>query len=110
MDPRRENELWLTRRQLFGKARLGIGTAALASLARGATTRTGSGRGRQRAFLLHHDRITPFVIFDARHESAHQHQAAARRHIQAIGIGRIGHVAGFETWTFIANLNPQPVV
>ncbi len=34
MDPRRENELWLTRRQLFGKARLGIGTAALASLLR----------------------------------------------------------------------------
>jgi hypothetical protein len=32
MDPRREFELLLTRRQLFGKAAAGIGTAALASL------------------------------------------------------------------------------
>ena len=31
-DPRREFELMLTRRQLFGKASLGLGTAALASL------------------------------------------------------------------------------
>src|SRR5690242_10084139 len=32
MDPRREFELLLTRRQLFGKTAAGIGTAALASL------------------------------------------------------------------------------
>ncbi|MBW3625778.1 MAG: sulfatase, partial [Armatimonadetes bacterium] len=32
MDPRREHELLLTRRQLFGKAATGIGVAALASL------------------------------------------------------------------------------
>src|ERR1044071_1478924 len=32
MDPRREYELMLTRRQLFGKAATGIGVAALASL------------------------------------------------------------------------------
>jgi hypothetical protein len=32
MDPRREHELLLTRRQLFGRAALGVGTAALASL------------------------------------------------------------------------------
>src|SRR6478672_2196434 len=32
MDPRRESELLLTRRQLFGRAAAGIGTAALASL------------------------------------------------------------------------------
>jgi len=32
MDPRRERELMLTRRQLFGRAATGIGTAALASL------------------------------------------------------------------------------
>jgi hypothetical protein len=32
MDPRREYELMLTRRQLFGRAAAGIGTAALASL------------------------------------------------------------------------------
>ncbi len=32
MDPRREHELLLTRRQLFGRAATGIGTAALASL------------------------------------------------------------------------------
>jgi hypothetical protein len=32
MDPRREHELMLTRRQLFGRAAVGIGTAALASL------------------------------------------------------------------------------
>ncbi len=34
MDPIRENELLMTRRQLFGRARLGIGTAALASMLR----------------------------------------------------------------------------
>jgi hypothetical protein len=34
MDPRRENELLITRRQLFGRATLGVGTAALASLLR----------------------------------------------------------------------------
>src|SRR5579859_6119691 len=32
MDPRREHELILTRRQLFGRTALGVGTAALASL------------------------------------------------------------------------------
>src|SRR5690242_4864426 len=32
MDPRREYELLLTRRQLFGRMATGIGTAALASL------------------------------------------------------------------------------
>lgn len=32
MDPRREHELLLTRRQLFGRAAFGVGTAALASL------------------------------------------------------------------------------
>lgn len=32
MDPRRENELMMTRRQLFGRTTLGIGTFALASL------------------------------------------------------------------------------
>src|SRR4051794_12713170 len=32
MDPRREHDLLFTRRQLFGKAALGIGTAALASI------------------------------------------------------------------------------
>ena len=32
MNPRRENELLMTRRQLFGRATLGVGTAALASL------------------------------------------------------------------------------
>src|SRR6185436_1032771 len=32
MDPTRENELLMTRRQLFGRATLGVGTAALASL------------------------------------------------------------------------------
>src|SRR5258706_13882806 len=32
MDPRREQELMLTRRQLFGRAASGIGVAALASL------------------------------------------------------------------------------
>ena len=32
MDPCREYELMLTRRQLFGRAAAGIGTAALASL------------------------------------------------------------------------------
>lgn len=32
MDPRREHELLLTRRQLFGRTALGVGTAALASL------------------------------------------------------------------------------
>ena len=32
MDPRREHELLLTRRQLFGRTAAGIGTAALASL------------------------------------------------------------------------------
>jgi hypothetical protein len=32
MDPRREHELLLTRRQLFGRAALGVGTAALAQL------------------------------------------------------------------------------
>ncbi|MBN9503264.1 MAG: sulfatase [Armatimonadetes bacterium 55-13] len=32
MDPRREHELLYTRRQLFGKAALGVGTAALASI------------------------------------------------------------------------------
>ncbi len=32
MDPRRENELIMTRRQLFGRATLGVGTAALATL------------------------------------------------------------------------------
>ena len=32
MDPREEYELLLTRRQLFGRAAAGIGTAALASL------------------------------------------------------------------------------
>lgn len=34
MDPRREHELTLTRRQLFGRAALGAGTLALASLLR----------------------------------------------------------------------------
>jgi hypothetical protein len=34
MDPRREQELMMTRRQLFGRATLGVGTAALASLLR----------------------------------------------------------------------------
>ena len=32
MDPHREHELLLTRRQLFGRTATGIGTAALASL------------------------------------------------------------------------------
>jgi len=32
MDPRREHELLMTRRQLFGRAAMGVGTAALASL------------------------------------------------------------------------------
>src|SRR5262245_17760042 len=32
VDPRREHELLLTRRQLFGRAAAGIGTAALTSL------------------------------------------------------------------------------
>ena len=32
MDPRREHELFLTRRQLFSRTATGIGTAALASL------------------------------------------------------------------------------
>jgi hypothetical protein len=32
MDPRREYELMMTRRQLFGRAALGVGTAALATL------------------------------------------------------------------------------
>ncbi|RYG25707.1 DUF1501 domain-containing protein [bacterium] len=32
MDPRRESELLMTRRQLFGRTALGVGTAALASL------------------------------------------------------------------------------
>jgi hypothetical protein len=32
MDPRRERELLLTRRQLFGRTAMGVGTAALASL------------------------------------------------------------------------------
>ena len=35
MDPTRENELLMTRRQLFGRATLGVGTAALASLLKG---------------------------------------------------------------------------
>lgn len=34
MDPRREHELLLSRRQLFGRAALGVGTAALASMLR----------------------------------------------------------------------------
>lgn len=35
MDPRREHELLLTRRQLFGRTALGVGTAALHTLLRG---------------------------------------------------------------------------
>ena len=32
VDPRREHELMLTRRQLFGRGALGLGTAAMAGL------------------------------------------------------------------------------
>src|SRR5262245_62196694 len=32
MDPRLEQQLWITRRQFFGKGAVGIGTAALATL------------------------------------------------------------------------------
>ena len=35
MDPRREHELMMTRRQLFGKSAMGVGTAALHTLLRG---------------------------------------------------------------------------
>ncbi len=36
MDPRREHELLMTRRQLFGRSALGVGTAALATLVQAA--------------------------------------------------------------------------
>ena len=41
MDPRRESELLMTRRQLFGRTALGVGTAALASLVHAERSATG---------------------------------------------------------------------
>jgi hypothetical protein len=47
MDPRREYELMLTRRQLFGRTATGIGVAALASLLEGsASAQEAGGKGR----------------------------------------------------------------
>ena len=43
MDPRREHELLLSRRQLFGRATLGVGTAALASLLHAEGLKQGKG-------------------------------------------------------------------
>ncbi|HTE18497.1 MAG TPA: DUF1501 domain-containing protein, partial [Armatimonadota bacterium] len=46
MDPRREYELMLTRRQLFGRAATGIGAAALAGLLNEANAAPAGGAGK----------------------------------------------------------------
>src|SRR5579862_4463259 len=50
MDPNREYELMLTRRQLFGRAATGIGVAALASLLNGEASAAGRGVLREPHF------------------------------------------------------------
>src|SRR5262245_56266142 len=47
MNPRREYHLLLTRRQLFGRAATGVGTAALASLLNPAAFAASSGRQQE---------------------------------------------------------------
>jgi len=63
-NPFRESELMMTRRQLFGRAALGLGTAAMAKLlGTDLLARTGSDAPVARATIPHHPPKAKRVIY-----------------------------------------------